>query len=57
MSAATQPRPLPTCLDDDCDGELVWTVEITNAAPWGTGFDLLVCEACGEVVARHFVGF
>lgn len=41
----------------ECEGELTWTVEITNAHPWGTGYDVLACQECDVEADRHWVGF
>lgn len=41
----------------ECEGELTWTVEITNARPFGTGYDVLRCEDCGAENERQWVGF
>ena len=42
----------------ECGSEdLAWGVEITGAAPWGTGFDVLRCAECGSVAERAWAGF
>ena len=41
----------------ECEGELTQMVEITGAAPWGTGFDVLVCEDCRAENDRQWAGF
>ena len=41
----------------ECEGELTWTVETTYSKPFGTGFDVLVCEECDAEADRHWVGF
>lgn len=41
----------------ECEGELTWAVEITGAHPFGTGYDLLLCEECGVEAERKWTGF
>ena len=59
--AATMAGPLPRVRHcrkcAKCGGGLAWAVEITNARPWGTGYDILVCEECNAEADRHWVGF
>ena len=46
-----------TVLCGECGGALVRTIEITHAHPWGTGYELLVCEECDAEIERRFLGF
>ena len=39
-----------------CGGELAWVVEITPSHPWGTGYDIKLCNDCEYEADRHFVG-
>ena len=41
----------------ECEGALVEMPEITASHPFGTGFDILVCEECDAEVERRRVGF
>lgn len=47
-------RPL---LCSECEGEMVWETEITGSRPFGTGYDVLLCEKCGVEGDRRWVGF
>ena len=30
-------------------GDTTWVVETTSSQPYGTGYDALACESCGEL--------
>lgn len=47
-------RPL---LCSECEGEMVWMVEITRSHPFGTGYEVLTCEECGVEGDRKWTGF
>lgn len=47
-------RPL---LCSECEGEMVWMVEITRSHPFGTGYEVLACEECGVEGDRKWTGF
>lgn len=47
--------PKPVC--PECGGDLHWVVEITGRNPFGSGYDILLCEDCDHEVERQWAGF